>query len=197
MTKTIITAGIVALIVAVGLWLILPAKAPIATASFGNTSTDGSQSNLPTPTNYDYLVARLGLGLGTNLSVSSTGAGNINILGQKMNLVGATTTPCNIQSPFTTATSTAELIMNITTATSTSQNIQIATASVPNAFTTIVSSGVTVTGGTQATLGVDTIASSTGQLITVGPSGWIAAGSSNSTALTYGGTCSVIFTSAN
>lgn len=185
--KTIGISALVALIVATGVWLVLPAKTPVvgANALLGNVSVDGSQSNLPNPSNSDYEVARLALGLGTNSTP-------INIEGQRMSLVAATTTPCAIQNPFNATSTVQNVTINVTTATSTSASFSIATST--TAFNaSSVYYNATLAANAQGTFMAGETASSTGLGIVLPPTGWVVMtlGSAN----TLGGTCSAVFQS--
>lgn len=190
--KTIITAAIVALVVAGGTWLVLPAKeAHVGAATvFGTTSVDGSQANLPNPSNYDYLVARVALGLGTNLTNSNTGAGNVNVEAQKMNLVAATTTPCAIQNPFNATSTLVNAVMNVTTGTSTAAVLTIATSTTAFAATSPVF-GATLAANTQGTFMAGETASSTGLGVVIPPTGWVTFTLASQNTLV--GTCSAVF----
>lgn len=195
---TVISSALVALIVAGGLWLALPAKTPIvgANAIFGNTSIDGSQSNLPNPSNSDYDVARLALGLGTNLSVSATGAGNVNIEAQRMNMLAATTTPCAIQNPFNATSTLVDAAYNVTTATSTAASLIISTSTTAYGVPTSGNSpvfGGTLAANAQGTFSVGETASSTGYGIVLAPTAWVVF--TLTSANTLGGTCSAVFQS--
>lgn len=192
--KTVIVSAIAAIVVAGGLWLMLPAKEATVATSYGNTSIDGSQTSLPTPSNYDYLVARLAFGLGTNLSNSNTGAGNINMAGQKANLLPASTTVCAILNPFSATSTVQSFSINVTTSTSTATSFAIGTST--NAFATS-SSMVTGTIGSGATgvvtwdPGANNGSIGPGQYVTVG----------NATGQVFypfavGGTCQATFQTA-
>ena len=79
-----------------------------STQSFGNTSIDGSQSNLPNASNSDYSVARLAQGFGTNI-------GNINVEAQAQTMVAGTTTVCTIANPFNATSSIMSVDINLKT----------------------------------------------------------------------------------
>lgn len=192
--KTIGISAIVALIITSGVWLMLPAKTPVvgANAVFGNTSVDGSQSNLPNPSNTDYDVARLALGLGTNLSNSNTGAGNVVLEAQRMALVAATTTPCAIQNPFNATSTVQSVTVNVTTSTSTSASFQLATSTTAFANTSPIF-GATLAANQQGTFMTGETASSTGLGVVLPPSAWIVM--TLTSANTLGGTCSAILQS--
>lgn len=198
--KTIVTSAIVAIVVAGGIWLTLPAKTPIvgADAVFGNTSVDGSQSNLPNPSNTDYDVARLALGLGTNLSNSNTGAGNVNIEAQRMNLNVATITPCAIQNPFNATSSLVDATFNVTTGTSSAAQIVFATSTTAFATTSALAT-MQVAASSDGTFVTGETATSTGIGVVLGPSNWLVIGTALGSAVgygyTYGGTCSAVFQS--
>lgn len=136
--KTVITSAFVALIVAGGIWLTLPAKEATvgAAALFGTTSIDGSQANLPNPSNGDYVVARVALGIGTALTNSNTGSGNVVEEAQRMAIVSASTTPCAILNPFNATSTVMNFVMNVTTATSTGTSFAIGTSTTAFATTT-------------------------------------------------------------
>ena len=102
--------------------------------SFGNTSIDGSQSNLPNPSNSDYAVARLAFGYGTNLSNSNTGAGNINVEGQRASIVASTTVLCAIQNPFNATSTIVNAEFFPTTGTSSALTLVVGTST--NAIST-------------------------------------------------------------
>lgn len=171
--KTGIIAAVVAIVVTLGVWALLPAKTANvgAAALFGNTSTDGSQAILPNPTNYDYLVARVALGLGTNLTNSNTGAGNVNIEAQKQNMVSASTTVCAIANPFNATSTVSSFAMNITTGTTTATSYAIGTSTTAFATTTTMETAP-VASGAQATItwdpGVNNSVIGPGQFIVVG-----------------------------
>lgn len=191
-SKTILTSAIVSALVVAALWLAIPAKTPVAgLQSFGNTSIDGSQANLPTPSNFDYLVARVALGLGTNMTNSNTGAGNVNIFAQRMALTVATTTPCAIQNP-TTATTSALLQLNITTGTSTAGTLTVATSTTAFATTTAITT-LTVGANNPEAFSIDGGGATSNML--VAPLGWVVVGAAGAPGgFTYGGTCAVVFT---
>lgn len=191
--KTIITSAVVAFIITAGIWLTLPAKTPvIGAATFGNTSVDGSQSNLPNPSNADYEVARLALGLGTNLSNSNTGAGNVVIEAQRMSLVAATTTPCAVQNPFNATSTVLSTTVNVTTATSTSASFNLATSTTAFAATSPYF-GATLAANAQGSFTAGETASTTGLGVILPPTGWVVM--TLSSANTLGGTCSATFQS--
>lgn len=192
--KTIGVSAFVALVVAGGIWLALPAKTPVvgANAVFGNTSIDGSQSNLPNPSNSDYDVARLALGLGTNLSISNTGVGNVNIEAQKMNLVAATTTPCAIQNPLNATSTVQDVTVNVTTSTSTTASFSVATSTTAFANTSPYY-GATLAANVDGTFMAGETASSTGLGVVLPPTGWVVMTLSSQN--TLGGTCSAVFQS--
>lgn len=190
--KTYVIAGIVSLIVAGGIWLALPAKTTTVTtaASFGNTSIDGSQSNLPNPSNYDYLVARLGLGLGTNVSNSNTGVGNLNIESQKMVLI-ASTTPCAIQNPTGATSTIINFALNVTTSTSTATSFAIGTSTTQYATTTTMETAG-LGAGSQGTITWDPGVNNS----VIGPGQWIVAGNALGQVFypfATGGSCSATF----
>lgn len=200
--KTGIIAAIVALIVAGGTWLALPAKTPaVGAANFGNTSIDGSQSNLPNPSNFDYLVARLVIGLGTNTSVSATGAGNINIAGQRMLLASGTSTVCAIQNPLNATSSILNVSMNITTATSSAITWGLGTSTTQFATSTSMETAA-IAASNQGTItwdpGINNAIIGPGQWFNIGP----AAGTAGNTgAFSNGvvlvGSCQITLQSAN
>lgn len=193
--KTIGISALVAFIVTGAIWLALPAKTPIigANAVFGNTSIDGSQANLPNPSNSDYEVARLAFGLGTNLSVSSTGAGNVNTEAQRVNITAASTTLCAIQNPFNSTSTLQEFTMNVTVASSTATSLVIGSST--SAFSPAVSPffGATLAANSQGTFMAGETASSTGLGVVLGPTAWMIV--TTPTAQTLGGTCSGTFVS--
>lgn len=200
MNKTNIIVGVIAVIALIlaGLaYLKNTESSPVAsTQNYGNTSIDGSQANLPNPSNSDYNVARLALGLGTNMSNSNSGVGNINIEAQSQSMTAGTTTACTIANPFD-ATST---IMSITAN-----------------FKSGISGGVTfalgtTTSGTATSSGMLTSAfgSNVGGVITwdpsvsnayIAPSGEVVlgytTGSATGTPYIINGTCSAVFQSVN
>lgn len=189
LTKTVIISGIIALVVSGVAWASFPAKT--SHVSFGNTSVDGSQSNLPNPSNSDYAVARLALGLGTNLSNSNTGVGNVIIEAQKMVMNVATGTPCAIQNPLSATSTVLTAGFNITTSTSTAGSLTIATSSTAFATTSPVF-GAIVPANVEGTYVGGETASSTGLGIILGPSSWVVFGVAGATGgYTYGGTCSI------
>lgn len=190
-TKTILVAAVVALVVSLTAWGLSPAK-KVGTVSFGNTSTDGSQAALPTPSNFDYLVARLSLGLGTNLSNSNTGAGNVNITAQRMNIVAATTTPCAIQNPLNATSTLSTATINVTTGTSTVAAFIVSTSTTAFAATSPVYSA-TLAANTTGTLSAGDTASTTGLGIVLGPTSWVVW--TLPSANTLVGTCSAVFQS--
>lgn len=201
MTKNIITSAVVALVVAFGLWCVLPAKTPVVGATnFGNTSIDGSQSNLPNPSNYDYLVARLALGLGTNISNSNTGVGNINVAGQKMNLVSGTSTPCAIQNPLNATSTISSVSMNITVATSSAITWSVGSSTTAFATTSNMET-VAVAAGAQQTItwdpGADNAQIAPRDWVVIGASGATAAGTGAFTSIILGGTCQIVLNSAS
>lgn len=197
MKKTTTIIGVVAVIaLLVAIWAkATPASTPIVgAANYGNTSTDGTQTNLPNPTNYDYLVARLSLGLGTNTSVSGSGVGNINISGQRAQMLAsavATSTPCVIQNPNSSTSTITNLSFQVTTGTTTSGFVTIATSTSPNATTSLITTG--------------TIGSNAQGLITwdgginnnmIPGFGYVVFGVSGiSSGFSYNGTCSAVFQS--
>lgn len=192
--KTIGISALVAVIVTGAIWLSLPAKTPVvgANAVFGNTSVDGSQSNLPNPSNTDYDVARLALGLGTNLSNSNTGAGNVVLEAQRMALVAATTTPCAIQNPFNATSTIQSVTVNVTTSTSTAASFQLATSTTAFANTSPIF-GATLAANQQGTFMTGETASTTGLGVVLPPTGWIVM--TLTSANTLGGTCSALLQS--
>lgn len=199
MNNNLITAAVVSAIVAIvvagGIWLSLPAKEDTVAQGFGNTSVDGSQANLPNPTNYDYIVARVAMGLGTNLTNSNTGSGNINFEAQKMVLNVATGTPCAIQNPFNATSTLVDATLNITTSTTTAGVITIATSTTAFATTSPIF-GATLASGAQGTFMAGETASSTGLGVVLPPTGWLVIGVAGATGgFTYGGTCSAVFQS--
>lgn len=196
--KTIVTSALVALLVATAVWLWLPAKTPHVGLAFGNTSTDGSQANLPNPSNADYMVGRLAFGLGTNLSNSNTGAGNVNLEAQRVNMVAATSTPCAIQNPFNATSTLLSFTANITVSTSTAVQFVVATSSTPNATTSPIFTA-SLASGAEGTFLTGETASTTGLGVVLGPKDWstmgITAGSGSAGNATLGGTCSAVFQS--
>lgn len=193
---TIIISGIVVILAILALIIFGTHKAqPVQI--LGNTSIDGSQANLPNPSNSDYEVARLALGLGTNLSNSNTGVGNINYEGQRMNMVAATTTPCAIQNPFNATSTLVDAVYNVTVATSTSAALVISTSTtaygVPASGNSPVF-GATLAANAQGSFMLGETASSTGLGIVLGPSSWIVY--TLTSANTLGGTCSAVFQAA-
>lgn len=192
-TKTIITAAIVAFIVATGIWLVLPAKTAVVGASnFGNTATSGTQANLPNPTNYDYLVARLVLGLGTNTS-------NVLVGAQRMALVSGTSTPCAIQNPYNATSTVLGLSMNITTATSSA--ITWAIGSSTTAFATSSNmESIAIAAGAQSTItwdpGSNNAVLSPRGWIVIGPDTATVSGTGAFTSIVLAGSCQVTFVSA-
>lgn len=193
--KTISISALVAFIVTGAIWLALPAKTPVigANAVFGNTSIDGSQANLPNPSNSDYEVARLALGFGTNLSNSNTGAGNVNIEGQRVAITAASTTLCAIQNPFNATSTLQEFTMNVTTASSTATQLVIGSST--NAFSPANSPfyGATLAASREGTFVTGDTATSTGLGVVLGPTDWMIV--TTPTAQTLGGTCSGLFVS--
>lgn len=170
MNKTNIVIGTIASLALLGvIWLGLGHKTQIA--SFGNTSIDGSQTILPNPSNYDYLVARLALGLGTNLSNSNTGAGNLNIAGQRVAINTASTTVCAIQNPLGVTSTIMGVYVSITGATSSAATYGLGTT--------------TTQYGTSTNMTTQTIGASSQGIITwdpgtdnslIGPNAWFTVG---------------------
>jgi hypothetical protein len=166
-----------------------------STQNYGNTSIDGSQSNLPNPSNSDYSVARLAQGFGTNLSVNS-GVGNINVEAQAQNMVAGTTTVCTIQNPFNATSTIMSVTANLKTGISGGATFALGTT----------------TSGTATSTGLATTAFGTfvGGLITWDPSvnnaylaplGQITlgftGGSATGTPFTINGTCSALLESVD
>lgn len=130
---------------------------------------------------------------------STSGVSTTTITSQA--LTAATTTPCNLQSPFSLATSTVSLNFNVTTATSAPAQLVVATSTSMNATTSTI--GLFGFGiSQQQTLSLDQ-ASSTGRIIVVGPSGWVNVGSTATSSIpytlngvyTFGGTCTATWKS--
>lgn len=196
-TKSAIIAFATALVVAGGLWLMLPAKTPIVGASFGTTNNaiDGSQATLPNPSNYDYLVARLSLGLGTQTSVSSTGAGNVNLEAQRQLLTTGTTTPCALLNPFNATSTITGFAYTITTSTSTAITYAVGTSTTAYATSTGMAN-VVVGANAQATIswdgGINNSVIGPGQYIVVGQNG-----TGFTTGIVTAGACSATFQTAN
>ena len=57
--KINVILGLVILSLVIGFIGLVKTPSKNSVVSFGNVSTDGSQSVLPNPSNFDYLVARL------------------------------------------------------------------------------------------------------------------------------------------
>lgn len=200
--KTIITSALVALIVTGGIWLVLPSKTPVigANAVFGNTSIDGSQSNLPNPSNSDYAVARLALGLGTAMTNSSSGAGNINLEAVRQVIATATTTTCSIANPFLATSTILSFSYNITVGTSTpAAGIDYTVGTTTTAFATSTNmvADQYVAAGAQKTItwdpGANNSVLSANQFITVGA---LASSTITGTGgIVTGGTCAATFES--
>lgn len=189
--KIALIAAVVALIVSAAAWGVAPVKS--SSVTYGNTSTDGSQAILPNPSNFDYLVGRIAIGLGTNVSNSNTGAGNINLEGQRMALVAATTTPCAILNPLNATSSVTGFTMNITTSTSTAISLAIGTSTTAYATSTTMETAA-VAAGAQATITWDPGVNNA----VIGPGQYIVAGNATGQ-VTYpfaiGGTCQATFQS--
>lgn len=185
--KTIGISALVALIVATGIWLVLPAKTPVvgANALLGNVSVDGSQSNLPNPSNSDYEVARLALGLGTNSTP-------INIEGQRMALVAATTTPCAIQNPFNATSTVQNVTINVASSSASSEEFSIATSTTAFNASSIYY-GATLAANAMGTFMAGETASSTGLGVVLPPTGWVVMTLASATS--FGGTCTAVFQS--
>ena len=115
--KINVILGLVILSLVIGFIGLVKTPSKNSVVSFGNVSTDGSQSVLPNPSNFDYLVARLALGFGTNVIGS-----NVVQEAQKQVLATATTTICTIQNPFNATSTILSAGFNITTGTSTPAN---------------------------------------------------------------------------
>lgn len=202
MNKTNIIIGGIAVIALLGVIFLGLTRAPAqTTTSFGNTSIDGTQANLPNPSNYDYLVARLVLGLGTNTSVSSTGVGNINIAGQRQLLASGTSTVCAIQNPLNATSSVMNVSMNITTATSSAITWGLGTSTTQFATSTSMETAA-IAASNQGTItwdpGSNNAVIGPGQWFTIGP----AAGTAGNTgAFSNGvvlvGSCQMTLQSAN
>ncbi len=162
-------------------------NAPVANTTLPN----GIQT--PNPSNYDYLVARLyfyvdgALGFGNGTAVVT------NEQAVRSTLSAATTTPCNLQNPFT-ATSSINTYVNVTTGTSTTESFVFGTSTTPNA-TTSPSASVTI-----ALNATPTFASG---VIFVGPKSWVVGGFTATSSLlsdgrfTLGGSCQGTFRTVN
>jgi hypothetical protein len=199
MNKTNIIVGAIAVVALIlgGISFFRATPATVAsTQSFGNTSIDGSQSNLPNPSNSDYSVARLAQGFGTNLSNSNTGAGNINIEAQAQNMISGTTTVCTLANPFNATSTITGFVVDLKTG--------VLTGGGTFAAGTTTSGTATTTGLFSTTYA----SSSAGQVFTwdpgslngyLGPTGQVTlgftAGSATGTPYSIVGTCSATFQS--
>lgn len=167
------------------------------TQTFGNTSIDGSQSILPNPSNFDYLVARLALGLGTNLSNSNTGSGNVVYEAQAASIAASSSVLCSLVNPFNSTSTIVNTSIYFTTApTSTLQLVEgTSTVQQPTATSSgmqTVSVPVSAT-GTAFTwdAGVNNNVVGTGQVVTFG----IGGGSANAGNYAPAGKCQGVFIS--
>lgn len=195
MNKTNIIVGVIAVVALIlgGLAYIKNTSVSSGTQSFGNVSVDGSQSNLPNPSNSDYSVARLAQGFGTNLSVNS-GVGNINIEGQAQNMVAGTTTVCTIQNPFNATSTIMSVVANLKTGISGGATFALGTTTSGTATSTSMSSvafGTFVGGLITWDPGVQNAYLAPLGQVTLG----FTAGSATGTPYIINGTCSALFQS--
>lgn len=130
-----------------------------------------------------------------NLSITSDfySIGGIDYASVQQSFTGATTTPCSIQNPWGTATSSLmAYAMQITTGTSTASAFDLATSTTAFATTTNLVAGHSVASGAQTTL---SWFPSGAQNAIVAPTEWVnlktvGAGLSG---YTYTGTCNAVF----
>lgn len=173
---------------------------PSVNAPAANTVLPNGQL-LPNPSNFDYLVARLyfyvdgALGLGNGTSVPT----NIQVV--RALLTAATTTPCALRSPFTTATSTiTSFTLNVTTGTSSASQLIFATSSTPYATTSMLMTA-TIPASAQASFVSSGVATSSQLGSVVVPGGYAVIGTGAGSAVgygyTYGGSCSATFQTIN
>lgn len=161
---------------------------PVAsTQNYGNTSIDGSQSNLPNASNSDYSVARLAQGFGTNI-------GNINVETQAQNMVAGTTTVCTIANPFNATSSIMNIVLDVKAGISGGATFALGTTTSGTATSTnVLSSALATNAG-----GVITWDPSTNNAF-LGPNGQITlgftAGSATGTPYIINGTCAVMLQS--
>ena len=175
--------------------LLLPHSTPSTATTFGNTSVDGSQSNLPNPSNFDYLVARLALGYQTNLSVNGTGANNINVEAQRANMVSTSTVICAIQNPFNATSTIQNVVFNPTVGTSSSLTLTVGTSTSAVATSSTMMTVVVPAGSTGYPATWDPSTNNAA----IPPGDWVVFGPGAGTAVTYAytytGTCSGLFQS--
>lgn len=165
----------------------------------GSTLANGQL--LPNPSVFDYTVHRQFLYFDKALGFGYT-SGNpvLEQSGGRFSLTAATTTPCAIQSPFTTATSTFNFKVTVTTATSSAGEFVIATSSTAFSTTTGAVANFTIPASQQGTWAFSGTTTS-GTTGVVAPSGWVVFGTTNGSSVGYGytlgGTCQAIFTTAS
>lgn len=163
----------------------------------------------PSTTTADYATESIGsplFVLGNALTgPNSTGAtgyanGNVQIQAVRQSIVAATTTPCTMQNPLNATSTLLDAYMNVTTGTSTAVQFVIATSSLQNATTSVVSTQ-TLGAGLMGTLMVGESASTTGLGIIVPPTGYVTFGvalnSGSGGLATVGGTCGAVFQTTN
>lgn len=170
-------SGVVALVI-----LAITGIAPMfASQSFAGTGTrfpNGVSANNTSPVAGQLLGTTLTVTGAATLSsalgfVSTAGTSNVQFVSKVFS--SATTTPCALQNPSSTATSTVEnLVFNVTTATSTSYYGQVSTSTTAFATTSaLVTSWPIIGAGAQGTWVMSQATTTPYSQPIVGPSGWV------------------------
>lgn len=157
--------------------------------------------NITSPaTQLDYLNITQGIGFGPN--AQTQGSLSTNIMGVR-SLIPSTPSlvVCSTLNPFNATSTIINASLTITTGSSSASVIIPTVASTATASTTSIGQGYIVAAGAQAVLQTSGIASSTDLGVAVGPGQFVnwATTASSASGLPYllGGTCSVLFESAN
>lgn len=202
--KNAVIAGIVALVVTLGIYWFTQPATPIA--QLGNTTTTVPEPGgtvlpngevLPNPSTSDYTVERvydamfaLGLWDGTSNPVHIQAVRNASF-------IQATTTPCSLQNPFNATSTLLDAVFNPTTSTSTSYQMQIATSSTQYTTNSVLVTFTEAANGITPVVVSSATSSSNGSEAIIPPSGWVNDVTTGSQAIAVAGTCSAIFETIN
>lgn len=140
-----------------------------------------------------YLNSTLGIGSSLSFGTVSSGTTTESIVRQA--IAAATTTPCALQNPSATATSSFTFRLNVTTGTSSAGQFVIATGT--TAYSTSSVAATFITPASSQFSFITSGTSTTGTSGYVGPSGYVVLGATLGSAVgygyTFGGTCETTF----
>jgi hypothetical protein len=170
-----------------------PASMPAGAVSNTNAPAAGTVapngSVLPNPSVLDYLVNRVMLYTDKTLAYGNSSGTPLYKQAARMTLATATTTPCALQSPFTSTSTLVSFALNVTTGTSTTGSLTLATSTTAYATTSAITT-FNIASGAKAT----PVWTGGNDVGVVAPSGYVVVGVKGANfGFTYVGTCSAIF----